>query len=231
MKKILLVDNVKSILDRQKSLLNRDVFQVSIAESAQEAIDLHKKEQFDLILMDMNMPGMDGAQACRAIRSDPSMKKVSILMATLTDTKEEVQKAMDSGANGHIKKPLKKEDLDQKVAALLNIPTRQSIRILVRIKLDAKIGGDFFIANTVDVSSTGLLFECDHDLKSGDSVETSFFLPSPEGFKRVVAQSEVMRVAPGANSTAKRYGVRFVDFKEGNNDFINRFVREKTGKA
>jgi len=231
MKKILLVDNVRSILERQKCLLNRRDFHIFTAITGEEALDLHRKEKMDIIIMDLHMPGMSGEAVCHAIRDDFELKKVSILMATLSDDPEEVERCIKAGANGHIKKPIMKDDLDAKTAKLLEIPTRQSIRILMRVKLDAKIGGEFFIANTVDVSATGLLFECDKDLKEGDVIETSFFLPGSGSFNRVVIHSEIMRVTQGAAPGTKRYGVKFNEFKEGTQEIIAKFVKEKTSKT
>jgi CheY-like chemotaxis protein len=231
MKKILLVDNVRSILEQQKCLLNRRDFQIYTAITGEEALDIHKKEGVDIIIMDLHMPGMSGEAVCRAIRQDASLKKVSILMATLSDDPEEVERCMNAGANGHIKKPIMKDDLEAKTAKLLEIPTRQAIRILMRVKLDAKLGGEFFIANTVDVSATGLLFECERDLKEGDVIEISFFLPGVGGFNRVVMLSEIMRAAPGKVPPAKRYGVKFNEFREGTREVIAKFVTEKTSKT
>ena len=230
MKKILLVDNVRSILEREKSLLNRKDFQVFTAITGEEALDIHRQEKMDVIIMDMNMPGMSGDQLCKAIRRDPETKKVSILLATLSEDKRDVELCVRAGANGHIKKPIMKDDLDAKLAKVLDIPTRQSIRIMMRVKLDARVGAEFFIANTLDVSATGLLFECDREIKQGAVIETSFFLPGSEGFKRVVVDSEVMRVANGEEQS-KRYGVKFNGYKEGSADIIAKFVSEKNGKA
>jgi CheY-like chemotaxis protein len=229
-KKILLVDNVRSILDREKSMLNRENFQVFTATSGEEALEVHRHEKLDVIVVDLHMPGLPGDEMCRTIRSDPELKKVSILVATLSEDKADIERCVKAGANGHIKKPISKDDLCAKLSKLLDVPARQSIRILVRVKMDGKVGSEFFIANTVDVSSTGLLFESDKQFNVGDALEASFYLPGEGGFNRVVVRSEVMRVAP-ADGNNKRYGVRFVEFKEGNSEAITKYVAKKTGKA
>ncbi|MBI5190176.1 MAG: response regulator [Nitrospirae bacterium] len=229
-KKILLVDNVESILDRQKSLLNRDTFHVFMAKTSEEALEIHRKEHVDVIIADLHMPGMPGDELCRVVRDNSELKNVSVLIATIGEGEADLARCRMSGANGYIKKPINKDDLSEKLANLLNVSTRQSIRILVKVKLDARIGTDFFIATTVDVSTTGLLFESEREFKVGDFLETSFFLPGSDGFKRVVSRSEVMRAAPGEENN-KRYGVRFVEFKEGGSDMIADFVAKKTGKA
>lgn len=229
-KKILLVDNVETILNREKGLLDRDIFQVFVATNAEEALEMHKKEHADVIITDLHMPGMPGDELCRMIRDNSELKNVSVLIAILGDNEEDLARCRMSGANGFINKPIHKDELSEKLAGLLNVSTRQSIRILVKVKLDARIGTDFFIATTVDVSETGLLFESEREFKVGDFLETSFFLPGTDGFKRVVSRSEVMRVAPGEENQM-RYGVRFVEFKEGGSAMITDFVAKKTGRA
>ncbi len=227
MKKILLVDNVKTILEREKSMLHRKDFQVFTATTGQEALDLHASEKMDAIVMDLKMPGMSGDEVCRKIRSSPELKKVSIIMAVLSDDPAEMELCRASGANACLVKPLRKDDLIATLAKFLDVPRRQSIRILVKVKLDAFVGGEFFIANTVDVSSTGLLFECDRELVAGDAVEASFFLPGADGFHRMVVNSQIVRVVPGDGEGMKRYGVSFNEFKEGDSGQIEEFVREK----
>ena len=229
MKKILLVDNVRSILEREKGLLNRDIFQIFTAVTGEEALAIHKREKADVIIMDLHMPKMPGDEVCRAMRSDPEMKKVSILLATLLDDDDEIKRCTQAGANGHIKKPIDRHELAEKLAKLLGIPARQAIRILVKVKLDGRLGSDFFIANTVDVSVSGLLFECEREVNVGDYVETSFFLAGSGGYNRVVVRSEVMRIAPSDRET-KRYGVMFREFKEGSAELIKEFIEKKTGK-
>ena len=229
MKKVLVVDNVKSILEREKSLLNRESFLVFSATSGQEAIEIHRKEKADIIIMDLDMPDMPGDEVCRVIRTDDELKKVSIILATLYGGEDEHERCKKAGANACIKKPINKDELAEKMANLLGVPARQAIRILVKVKVEGKIGSDFFIANTVDVSVTGLLFECDHNLASGDTVEASFFLPGNGGYNRVVVKSQLMRAVP-SEGPLKRYGVRFTEFKEGTPDQIGEFIAKKTAK-
>ena len=228
MKKILLVDNLKSVLEREKGLLNRDAFHIFTAASGEEALAIHRNEKVDIILMDLNMPDMPGDEVTRLIRQDPELKKVSILLATLLDNEEEKDRCMQAGANATIRKPLNRDDLTEKLAEFLGIPARQAIRIIVKIKLEGKVGGDFFIANTVDVSTGGLLFECDRDIPVGSVIESSFFLPSGSGFGRIIAKAEVVRIAPSEGY--KRYGIKFIEFKEGNPELVGEFIEKKTGK-
>jgi len=230
-KKILIVDNVKTILEREKTMLNRKDFMVFTATSGEEALELHRKENMDAIIIDQHMPGLSGIEVCKTIRKDEDLKDVSVIVALLSYDEDAVRRCTEAGANACLKKPLMKDELLETLAKYLDVPRRQAIRIIVRIKIDAKIGSDFFIANTVDVSATGLLFECDRSLKIGDELEASFFLPGNNGFQRIMARCEIMRMVPGAEAGMIRYGVRFADFDEGDENSITDFVRKKTGGA
>jgi len=229
MKKILLVDNVKAILEREKSMIDRKDFKVFTATNGEEALALHTKEKMDAIVIDLRMPGMSGEEVCRKIRRNPVLKNVSIIMTVLSDDPSEAELCKAAGANACLLKPLRKDELISTLAKHLNVPRRQSIRILVKVRLDAHIGGEFFIANTVDVSITGLLFECERVLNVGDHVEASFFLPGTDGFHRLAIDSEIVRAINGEVHGSRRYGVSFKDFKEGTADQIAQFVKEKTG--
>lgn len=228
-KKILLVDNVKTILEREKTMLNRKDFMVYTATSGEEALEMHTRENMDAIIIDQHMPGISGLEVCKKIRNNDELRHVSLIIALLSVDEDAVNRCISAGANACLKKPLIKDELLDTLARFLDVPRRQSIRIIVRIKIDAKVGSDFFIANTVDVSSTGLLFECDRDLAVGDNVEASFFLPGKDGFKQIVTRCEIMRAVPAGNGSGQlRYGVKFVDFEKGVEQDIAAFVKGKS---
>ena len=226
MKKILLVDGARYILEREKSLLDREALHVFTAGTAAEAIEIHKREKVDIIVMDLNMADIPGDEVCKMIRENPLMKKVSIILTSLIDSPEEWERCKVAGANACLRKPIRKSELDEKISTLLGISARREIRILVKIKLDAKAGSDFFIANTVDVSQTGLLFECDRALDIGNILESSFFLPVSSGFKRVVSNAEIVRAVP-VEGKMNRYGIKFTIFTEGGPHDIGEFIARK----
>lgn len=229
-KKILLVGSDRAALEREKGLLDREIFQVSTAMGGKEAVDLHRREKFDVIVMDLDMPGLpSGDDACRIIKTDPELKGVAVLLATQAGDEKVAARCQAAGADGCIRKPADKQELADTLAGVLGVSARQAIRILVKVRVDGWMGKSFYIANTVDVSVSGLLFECEHELKVGDAVESSFFLPGAAGFNRVVARTEVMRVARG-DKGQWLYGVRFIEFREGGPRIIGEYIQKKTGK-
>lgn len=98
-------------------------FSIEIASNGKEGLEILKQHSFDLILMDVQMPIMDGYQATQHIRKDPQFKKYStipILGITAYSTKSEAEKCISSGMNDYVLKPFNPRDLYTKIIRLLN---------------------------------------------------------------------------------------------------------------
>lgn len=117
-KKILLVDDdIRNIFALAQVLEEKEI-EVLEAENGEVAIDILKNNNdIDLILMDIMMPVMDGYEAMKIIREIPELQNIPIITLTAKAMKEDYQKAIDSGANDYISKPL---DVD-KLFELLKI--------------------------------------------------------------------------------------------------------------
>nr|CRH04987.1 putative Histidine kinase with C-terminal response regulator receiver domain [Candidatus Magnetococcus massalia] len=113
-KKILLVEDSE---DNQLLILNylKDTpHQVALAESGKEALERYAGEPFDLILMDVQMPDMDGLTVTRMIREreqERGIEPVIIVALTALSTREDAQKSLDAGCQMHITKPIRKNRL------------------------------------------------------------------------------------------------------------------------
>lgn len=97
---------------------------ITIAENGQEAFDYFLQKKFDLILMDMQMPVMDGYEATRSIRAHESVsmsEHVPIVALTAHALREEVKKCLDAGCDIHISKPVRKLDLLRQLDELIKI--------------------------------------------------------------------------------------------------------------
>ena len=92
--------------------LDRLGCQVSMANNGQEAVEMAAKEAFDLILMDLSMPRMDGLAATRAIRAAEGPNRATpIIAVTANAFKEDVNRCLAAGMSDHVAKPLKREVL------------------------------------------------------------------------------------------------------------------------
>ncbi len=100
---------------------------VRCVENGQEALDRVQTEHFDVILMDVTMPVMDGLQATRAIRNLPlSINTVPIIAFTASVTNKEVQRCLKTGMNACVPKPFKDDELLQALLAVTNPGERQT---------------------------------------------------------------------------------------------------------
>jgi signal transduction histidine kinase len=110
--RVLLVDDIKINRDIVGSFLNAAGRTVTLAESGKEAVQLAAEQQFDLILMDVRMPEMDGLDAAQQIRALPGRYgQVPILALTAYTFPDQVAQCRDAGMDGHVPKPVDYETL------------------------------------------------------------------------------------------------------------------------
>ena len=103
---VLVIEDNPLNMKLMKSLLKLGDFEILEAADAESGIELAKKIKPDLILMDIQLPGMDGLSATRIIRDDPSLKEVPIVAVTSYAMHGDEQKAKSAGCSGYIAKPI-----------------------------------------------------------------------------------------------------------------------------
>lgn len=117
--KILLVDDEPDILEIIGYNLSSEGYQVSTANNGLKAIEVAKKEQPHLIILDVMMPEMDGIEACEQIRKIPELSNAIIAFLTARGEDYSQVAGFDAGADDYITKPVKPKVLLSKVKALL----------------------------------------------------------------------------------------------------------------
>jgi twitching motility two-component system response regulator PilH len=117
-KKVLIVDDSPTERYFLMELLTRNGFTVSSAENAEEALIKVKTSAPDLILMDVVMPGQNGFQLTRSLSRDPATQNIPIIMCTSKSQQTDRIWGLRQGARDYIVKPVKPEELLEKIAAL-----------------------------------------------------------------------------------------------------------------
>jgi two-component system, cell cycle response regulator DivK len=112
---ILIIDDTPVNLRLTKILLVNEGYEVLTAASAEEGLDLLKEHHPQLILVDIQLPGIDGLEFTRRVRQDPRMLDVSIVALTAFAMKGDEQKAIDAGCDGYITKPIDTRALGARV--------------------------------------------------------------------------------------------------------------------
>lgn len=117
--KILVVDDFSTMRRIIKNLL-RDLEFTNIqeADDGSTALPMLKRGSFDFVVTDWNMPGMQGIDLLRAIRADPNLKNIPVLMVTAEAKKEQIIAAAQAGVNGYVIKPFTAAVLKEKLVKI-----------------------------------------------------------------------------------------------------------------
>lgn len=125
--KILCVDDSEDNRILLQAVLRKEGHNLVFAENGLEAVNLYKKQSFDLVLMDIQMPVMDGYEATRLIRiyeAENNKKQTVIVAITGNNTTDDINRCIKNGCNDHIAKPIKKNFLQQIINKYLNKSTK-----------------------------------------------------------------------------------------------------------
>jgi two-component system KDP operon response regulator KdpE len=131
---ILVVDDDPQIRRAMKATLTARHYEVSDSRSGEEALEKIRSETYDLVLLDVNMPGMGGIETCRLIRSG---SEVAIIMLTVSNTEKDKVEALDAGADDYVTKPFSTPELLARIRATLRrLPQALNDTELQQLKLE-----------------------------------------------------------------------------------------------
>lgn len=129
--RIIVVDDQPKIRRIMRTTLVAEGYEVDEAKTGEEALENMRELRPDLVVLDMNMPGMGGLAACRAIRKDSN---VAIIMLTVRNSEEDKVAALDAGANDFVTKPFSTPEVMARIrAALRRVPGAQSSPKKIRL--------------------------------------------------------------------------------------------------
>ncbi len=127
--RILIIEDEKKIAGFIKRGLKEEGYAVDSAYDGEEGFRMATENEYDLIILDLMLPKMDGVTLCRKLREDGSA--VSILMLTAKDTVQDKVAGLDSGADDYLTKPFAFEELLARIRALLRKNAKQVTRLQV----------------------------------------------------------------------------------------------------
>jgi len=114
--RILIVDDDPQIRRVMRVTLTGQEYEVDDAKDGEATLEKLRAQRFDLVLLDMNMPGMTGLETCRAIRAQ---SEIAIIMLTVRDSEEDKVEALDAGADDYVTKPYNAPELLARIRAAL----------------------------------------------------------------------------------------------------------------
>jgi CheY-like chemotaxis protein len=205
---ILLVDDMRSFLDLEATFLSRAECRLVTATTGLDAIRVARSEKPDLIVLDIEMPEMNGIQACRILKSDAATSRIPVIVLTSMQMEDEARRA---GANHFLRKPIDEPTFLAEVKRFLPIVERAETRVAVDAPVRFRRDDETFEARLVNLSRTGFYVEARQRLPIGARLDVSFPLPGDPAGALVTGEALVVR--HGDDPTG--FGCRFRQVSAG----------------
>ena len=156
MAKILIVEDEETIRVGLKYYLEAENFDIKEVACSKEAIESIERESFDLVLLDINLPDLDGYQTFQKVKK---IKDIPIIFLTANDMEISIVRGLDMGADDYITKPFKARELVSRIKNVLrrNSKENSSVIAIQNIKIDMKQAK--VIKNGIDVMLTALEYK------------------------------------------------------------------------
>jgi DNA-binding response OmpR family regulator len=148
-KKVLVVDDERDISDIVAFNLRREQYDVVHAGDGESAVEIARRDQPDLILLDLMLPGIGGLEVCRRLRAEPRTASIPIIMLTAKGEETDAIVGLAQGADDYVRKPFGVKELMARVAAQLRAQKRAAEDDLPRVLRfgDLEIDSDRFVAS------------------------------------------------------------------------------------
>jgi DNA-binding response OmpR family regulator len=217
-KKILIVESGITVIPFEETLLLRRDHEVKRVASGEQALENFTKENFDLLILDDRLPDYSIEDLVSKIRSAPNGKELSILQMSA-----EIQSPA-KGVNGILSKPIVSSEFNEICKKLLHVESRRESRLLVYVQVQGFVQSNFFLCNSRNLSSSGILILTTKHLKLGDSVQLQITLPREKD--KVKAFARIVREAREVDSRLNAYGLHFAEITEKDKERIRIFLKE-----
>lgn len=137
--KLLIVDDLPENLIILGNILLKQNYQVTYAKSGQEALLQVRDNDYDLILLDILMPAMDGYELCRSLKQDIRTAKIPIIFLTSKNDEEGIVKGFEAGAQDYVTKPFNVRELLARVSTHLELNRNRHKLEMLNIHLEEKV--------------------------------------------------------------------------------------------
>jgi len=117
--RILIIDDEEDLIELVRYNLEREGFQVKGATDGESGLDLASKETPDLVIVDLMLPGIDGLEVCRALRSGSRTSSIPVIMLTAKSAEADRIVGLELGADDYVTKPFSPRELAARVKAVL----------------------------------------------------------------------------------------------------------------
>lgn len=124
---LLIVDDLPENIKVLGNSLQQEHYRISFATSGQQAIDMALKNEIDLVLLDIMMPGMDGFEVCRRLKAEKRTQHIPIIFITAKTEKEDIVQGFEAGAVDYLTKPFNTAELSARVQTHLELKRSKEV--------------------------------------------------------------------------------------------------------
>lgn len=194
MKKIILIEDETSVVSFIKKGLQENGYEVSVAFDGKTGVQLVKSNDFDLVILDIMMPEMNGLDACKEIRK--TNQHVPILFLTALGTSENIVLGLESGGDDYLVKPFKFIELVARVKSLLRRSNNGSTPEIAEPETDQEYLHQFSDLILNDYTKKVTRAGEEISLTSTEYKLLLYFLNNPE---KVISRAEILDAVWGVN--------------------------------
>ena len=176
-KSILLVDDVRMYIEIEKDFLKYSMLDILTAKDGVEALNILQTKRPEMIFMDLEMPNMDGATACRSIKGNPLFRNTPVVIVTAVGNEESKEACYLAGCDHLLAKPLDRDVFLNVARKFIPSIDRREKRVAVKIDCFLRCQNETVSCHLSDLSSGGAFVVTDYSAIPGSVVQISFSLP------------------------------------------------------
>jgi uncharacterized protein (TIGR02266 family) len=189
-RRILVVDDAPMFRDLESLFLAR-CGRVLTAAGGAEALEIARRERPDVVVVDLDMPGMPGDELCRRIKADPDLAGTPVIIVTGRDQGHEHARAVQAGADDVVEKPINRVSLIQSVNHFIRLAMRGLVRVPLDTDVDLSLAKAASQGRSINVSRGGIFVETEQGCPEPDTeLRLSFALP--EAPRRIAPTARVV---------------------------------------
>jgi len=228
-KKVLLADDIELFLELEKTFFRRENFELLVARNGTQALEVARAQRPDLVLMDLNMPEMDGDECCRRIKSDPQLRETPVVIVTQAGREEDLQKCRAAGCDEILLKPINRHLFVETARRLLAVSDRAQPRVSARLRVTYGSGDRALTDYTINISTGGLFLETAAPLPPETPLALEFDLPQQSRLIRTRGRVAWVNGpdAPKKPSLPPGMGIQMLDLSLDDLHAIRDYIKER----
>ncbi len=174
---ILLVDDIRQYLEMEKELLRPSRVRVITARNGEEALAVMQQERPDLVVMDQQMPKMDGPACCAAMKRDPLLRTIPVILTGTAGAGESEVAVRGLGCDGYLEKPVAGKTFLAMISRFVPGIEQRMARVSCRVPVNVRLNGTEMECVSEDLSISGMYVACRATVQQGSVVTLSFSVP------------------------------------------------------